>query len=428
MRKLKRLGKKVLQKAEQVTGIDIDGDGEIGKPVKKESLSNPQNAYPAAYVQQKPLALPDGWEQRVDTGSGKTYYLDHNTKTTHWHLPSSYSSNPRSEAEFAPGDTLKVESVWNQVIQPSGKRKALIVGINYPGTKAELRGCVNDAIHMNEFLIQQGFPRDNIMILTDSSNSKKLPTKNNLLQGMRWLAQGAEPGDVLFFHFSGHGGQEIDRTGHEEDGYNETIIPCDFRSSGQIIDDILWDLMVKPLPSGVRLTAIMDCCHSGTGMDLPFTLQINGGRNKWVEDTNPAHSKGDVLLFSGCADDECSSDGDTRLFKIGGAMTNAFLRAWELQPMQTFAMFMNNLKKELKNRGFLQKAQLTSSQQFDVNEKIFSLVDGIERNKNPSIGRQFRKKIKAKRKIGHTIEELFGKADAIAVVAAGAYLLSTLLD
>lgn len=31
-------------------------------------------------------------------------------------------------------------------------------------------------------------------------------------------------------------------------------------------------LLVKPLPAGCRLTAIFDSCHSGTVMDLPYTV------------------------------------------------------------------------------------------------------------------------------------------------------------
>ena len=77
------------------------------------------------------------------------------------------------------------------------------------------------------------------------------------------------------------------------------------------------------LPAGCRLTAVMDCCHSGTGMDLPFTLYGHGG---WGEDDNPAHSMGDVLLFSGCEDEDCSADASDRYGRAAGAMTSASLR------------------------------------------------------------------------------------------------------
>jgi len=43
---------------------------------------------------------------------------------------------------------------------------------------------------------------------------------------------------------------------------NETILPSDYKHR-QITDDELWGSIVYPLPSGVHLTAIMDCCHSG---------------------------------------------------------------------------------------------------------------------------------------------------------------------
>jgi hypothetical protein len=32
-------------------------------------------------------SLPAGWEEAVDPRTGKTYYMDHLTKTTHWSLP-----------------------------------------------------------------------------------------------------------------------------------------------------------------------------------------------------------------------------------------------------------------------------------------------------------------------------------------------------
>jgi len=47
-------------------------------------------------------------------------------------------------------------------------KKAVIVGINYEGTKNELKGCVNDAKNSYTLLTKQyGFLPENIRILLD---------------------------------------------------------------------------------------------------------------------------------------------------------------------------------------------------------------------------------------------------------------------
>lgn len=52
--------------------------------------------------------------------------------------------------------------------------------------------------------------------------------------------------------------------GDEADGYDEIIYPSDYLRSGIISDDEMYDLLVKELPAGVQLTALVDACHSGT--------------------------------------------------------------------------------------------------------------------------------------------------------------------
>lgn len=93
---------------------------------------------------------------------------------------------------------------------------------------------------------------------------------------MHWLVADARPGDALFFHYSGHGGQARATEGDEADGYNETIIPVDFQSVGQMEDDELHARLVRPLPMGCRLTALFDSCHSGTALDLPYVYSTSG--------------------------------------------------------------------------------------------------------------------------------------------------------
>lgn len=36
---------------------------------------------------------------------------------------------------------------------------------------------------------------------------------------------------------SGHGGQVKDKTGDEDDGYDECIYPVDFKRAGELVDD-----------------------------------------------------------------------------------------------------------------------------------------------------------------------------------------------
>lgn len=87
----------------------------------------------------------------------------------------------------------------------TGKRKALLVGINYFGQKGQLRGCINDAKNLSSYLNQSfGYAREDMVILTDDQqNPMSQPTKANILRAMHWLVKDAQPNDSLFFHYSG---------------------------------------------------------------------------------------------------------------------------------------------------------------------------------------------------------------------------------
>ena len=51
----------------------------------------------------------------------------------------------------------------------NGNRKAVLVGINYFGTRAELRGCINDVRNMIGFIEPYGFQNtpNTMVVLTD---------------------------------------------------------------------------------------------------------------------------------------------------------------------------------------------------------------------------------------------------------------------
>jgi hypothetical protein len=59
--------------------------------------------------------------------------------------------------------------------------------------------------------------------------------------------------------------------------YDETLYPLDHARAGQIRDFSLFNHFVKPMAAGVTVTCVMDCCHSGSVLDLPFTYQPTSG-------------------------------------------------------------------------------------------------------------------------------------------------------
>ncbi|MFN3927763.1 MAG: caspase family protein [Pseudanabaenaceae cyanobacterium] len=87
----------------------------------------------------------------------------------------------------------------------SARKLALLVGINHyeaSGDWLPLHGCLTDVELQRELLIHRfGFAPPDILVLTD-----QLATKNNLEMAIKQhLVSQASGGDVIVFHFSGHG-------------------------------------------------------------------------------------------------------------------------------------------------------------------------------------------------------------------------------
>jgi len=143
----------------------------------------------------------------------------------------SYSANPYYDQSLAyHGSSSTTNStlysgMYGQQNATSGSRRALLIGINYFGTRAELRGCINDVNNIKSLLVDAyKWSPTCIRVLTDNDGNN-MPTRANIIAGLRWLAGGMTKGDVLFLHYSGHGAQIEDPHGYEEDGMNETILP-----------------------------------------------------------------------------------------------------------------------------------------------------------------------------------------------------------
>lgn len=259
------------------------------------------------------------------------------------------------------------------------------------------------------------FPESSILMLTEEETDPyRIPTKQNMRMALFWLVQGCQPGDSLLFHYSGHGSQQRNYSGEEVDGHDETLCPLDFETQGMIVDDEINAAIVRPLPHGVKLHAIIDACHSGTVLDLPFLCRMNRSGHYVWEDHRPrsgvwkGSSGGEVISFSGCDDNQTSAD-TSALSKITstGAMTFCFIQAIERGHGSTYGSILNSMRSAIRSAGgndigssigggggvvtslltmlmtggsaigggggFRQEPQLTACESFDVYTKPFSL-------------------------------------------------------
>ncbi|RDY12566.1 Metacaspase-9 [Mucuna pruriens] len=144
------------------------------------------------------------------------------------------------------------------------KRVAVLVGCNYPNTSNELHGCINDVLAMKETLVKRfGFDPTNIEVLTDAPESCLMPTGANIKQALANMVDRAEAGDVLYFHYSGHGTRIPSKKHGHPFRHEEAIVPCDFN----LITDLDLRQLVNRLPKGASLTILSDSCHSGGLID-----------------------------------------------------------------------------------------------------------------------------------------------------------------
>ncbi|KAJ3316609.1 hypothetical protein HDU76_001674 [Blyttiomyces sp. JEL0837] len=330
------------------------------------------------------------------------------------------------------GETVTTTTTTTTTVHHVGQqqihKKALLIGILYKGSKYQLNGCVNDITNMKNYITTHlGYSNDPHHMVTmteDSHEPHHRPTRNNIIAAMHWLISGNQPGDHLFLHYSGHGGQVRDVAGDKEKGLMDTIVPMDFESSGQIDSDFLYTMLVHNLPPKVKLTVIMDCCHSGRILKLPFTYQpdpngnlssllpeaktilteakhlIQGGFSfstkmqeaksilsevegivdrfvhrpevdqlgfkveKFLVVDEELKNPKEVYLLAGCKDDQESADVTMQGIGSTGALSYALLTTLERDPHQTYESLLANIR-EFMSGKFKQIPQMSCGIEVD---------------------------------------------------------------
>lgn len=253
-------------------------------------------------------------------------------------------------------------------------KKALVVGINYVGTGNDLRGCINDANNVTALLKGQGFEVEQVL--------EKSATTAGIKAALGRLTAGAVPGDVLVFHYSGHGSQYPSQS--EPDGFEEIICPIDLNWMDLVITDNDLRAIFNKVPNGVNVTVILDCCHSGTGLDQTESYVPTRSITAAIQATSTDGSRfmappadiaeklqtrelvswntsrdvnAGALLIAGCASDQTSADAYID-GTYQGAATAALLKAFAKNPSITYRALMDSMVDYMVTNRFTQRPQL----------------------------------------------------------------------
>ncbi|KAF2186786.1 peptidase C14 [Zopfia rhizophila CBS 207.26] len=308
------------------------------------------------------------------------------------------------------------------------RKKSLLVGINYTGTQHTLQGCHQDIENIAEFLSYHGYSKDQRcrVVLADTPDIDYdfpfYPTGHNILAAMDWLV--SEPNCTLFFHYSGHGGQIRDVDGNRSTGLDDSIVPVDYEQRGQISSTLLHEHLVTRMAPGCTLFIVMDCCHSGSAIELPYVYRsdsegnvnlldnlkagarlvgeahnlIQGGfsfdklgeaqhlfagatsffrglrhmgeqEEEGLEGGEFAGQYGSerkmVTMFSGCRDDQTSADAKIA-GESTGAMSWAFLETMRREENPTYVQALQMTRRLLDQSNYTQIPQLSCGVEMDL--------------------------------------------------------------
>jgi hypothetical protein len=182
---------------------------------------------------------------------------------------------------------------YGQVLAKSTSRKlALLVGINkYPSQP--LAGCLNDVELQYHLLVHRfGFNPKDVYILPDEKASRQ-----GILEAFEeHLIKQAKPGDVVVYHYSGHGSLIFDpqpiirsnsRNPQELNGTFVPVnsnLPAGYPNTGGTVQDIMGHtlfLLMSALKTE-NVTAVLDSCFSGGATRDGTIRSREGGKNVLV--------------------------------------------------------------------------------------------------------------------------------------------------
>jgi hypothetical protein len=278
-------------------------------------------------------------------------------------LIANYHTNQRILLDNTNKNIAIIKNYIPRELKITRKKSALLVGINYIGDPHELYGCINDVNSIKERISKKGFQQINT--LTDLTTSK--PTRENIIKEFTALLSTAQPGDLLFFLYSGHGSYILDVNGDEHTLYDQLIIPCDFNA---ILDDELKQIIQTNLKQNVTLFAMFDSCFSGTVLDLKYQYMDSLNYDNFTENEKQLETMGNVFMISGCSDYQTSVDA-TINNKASGAMTWSFNEALKQKENCSWRELVKTMRDVLKTSQYDQTPQFSSGLFENIDASVF---------------------------------------------------------
>jgi len=96
-----------------------------------------------------------------------------------------------------------------------------------------------------------------------------IKTNKNMKRAMESVTKNANPGDLVYIHYSGHGARAktVMPELKGERGYDEVWVPTDICIGGGYLRDIeIAVLLLNMVKSKLVVTITLDCCSAGSGI------------------------------------------------------------------------------------------------------------------------------------------------------------------
>eukprot|EP00929_Paragymnodinium_shiwhaense_P012660 TRINITY_DN12011_c0_g1_i1.p1 TRINITY_DN12011_c0_g1~~TRINITY_DN12011_c0_g1_i1.p1 ORF type:complete len:600 (-),score=68.50 TRINITY_DN12011_c0_g1_i1:133-1932(-) len=281
-----------------------------------------------------------------------------------------YSASSDCPAPSTELNASEAESMLEESSGRKGRKVGLLIAWDYKASEGALWGTAHDLEAMYKKLLESNYSAEDIYVMTDSQRAKKIGANNygvakpsasvfrkighflkiselydkntaaeaqeqnsaaDVLHVLSSVIATLRKGDEFFFFFSGHGyGKVTDYNGDELNGYDEALL---MPNDDLLVDDAFYARLLK-IPRGVKVSLVVDACHSEGFSDLPFNYDPDA--RTWCTDTaeTKALPQADIVYLASSHNSQTSVDRGS--FK-GGALTHYLEKyGWESDMMYKY--------------------------------------------------------------------------------------------